>query len=152
MKKVLNICLSFFVIIFVTGCGSKVILDLDYIESNPGKLDSKFSDFKTVAVEDIEGRYGIDTSLFSEVLFLMDESLETSRMVAIFKPTSNGKDEVDKFITKYNQNWSMGYFPEEEQLVKNALKTTYKDYIIYIVADDTDEVLTNIKKYVVKGE
>ena len=152
MKRILSLVLSFFVIVFVTGCGSKVNLDLDYIESNPTKIDSVFTEFKAVAIEDIEGRYGIDTSLFTEILFLMDESLETSRMVAIFKPSTGGKKEIDKFVEKYNQNWSMGYFPEEEQLVKNASKATYGDYVIYIVADDTTKVLKNIKKYVVKGE
>ena len=94
-------------------------------------------------------KYGIDTSVFDEILVSTSENLDTSSMYAIFLPKeteiAKAEAEMKSFFEKYDQAWIMGYFPEEEKLVKNRLEEKYGNYYIYIISKDNETVLKKIK-------
>ena len=156
--KLRNLLISLAILLVFTGCGEKeILLDLEKVEIEVNALEIEddgesiklFENNKKMDTEKLEDKYGMDISVFEEILVSTSENLDTASMYAIFLPKEGVKEEAEKemnsFFEKYDQAWIMGYFPEEEKLVENRLEETYGNYYIYIISKDNDKVLEKIK-------
>ena len=156
--KLKKILISLAILLIFTGCGEKeIVLDLEKVEIEVNNLEIEedeetiklFEKNKKMDTEKMEEKYGMDISVFEEILISTSENLDTASMYAIFLPKedsiSEAEKEMNSFFEKYEQAWIMGYFPEEEKLVENRLEETYGNYYIYIISKDNDKVLEKIK-------
>lgn len=155
MKKII---ISLVLMLSLTGCGNKnVKLDLEKIEIEVSNLEYEedgvksllFVSNKKMDLEKMQDKYGMDTSLFEEILIGSSENVETASMYAIFLPKkgleNECEEEINNFFLKYDQAWTMGYFPEEEMLVQNRSHEKYGRYEIYVISKDNDKVIEKIK-------
>lgn len=153
MKKILISLLG--ILIFV-GCGNNkdVKLDLEKVEIELNNLEYEsntklFEENIKMENDKLTDKYGMDISLFEEILVSTSKNLETASMYAIFLPKkgkeADCEEEINNFFEKYEQSWMMGYFPEEEKLVKNRSNEKYGNYYIYVISKDNDKVIEKIK-------
>lgn len=156
--KLKNLLISLAILLIFTGCGEKTIeLDLEKVEielnsleiEEDGEKSKLFENSVQMDKEKMEEKYGMDTSVFEEILIGTSEQLDTASMYAIFLPKEDkiekAEEEMNNFFEKYDQAWIMGYFPEEEVLVENRLEETYGNYYIYIISKDNDKAFEKIK-------
>ncbi|MBE6144380.1 MAG: DUF4358 domain-containing protein [Firmicutes bacterium] len=155
--KLKKILLSLTMLFIFTGCGTEVELDLDKLETKLNNLtyvENKeevklFEDNIEVDDEKLEDKYGMNTEIFDEILISTSKNLDTASMYAIFLPEEGYieecEQEINNFFEKYEQAWMMGYFPEEEKLVKNRSSEKYGNYYIYVISKDNDKVIETIK-------
>lgn len=156
--KLRNLLIALAVLLVFTGCGEKEItLDLEKVEIELNSLEIEeegekvklFENSSKMETEKLENKYGMDTSVFEEILVTTSSSLDTASMYAIFLPKEDKKEkaetEMESFFEKYDQAWIMGYFPEEELLVENRLEETYGNYYIYVISKDNELALNKIK-------
>ena len=153
-----NLLIALVGLLIFTGCGEKSIeLDLEKVEIELNSLEIEEDGEKTKLFENsiqmdkekLEDKYGMDTTIFEEILVSTSENLDTASMYAIFLPKEEkieeAEEEMNSFFEKYDQAWIMGYFPEEEILVENRLEETYGDYYIYVISKDNDKAFDKIK-------
>ena len=140
MKKLIILIISVFVL---TGCSSKS-LNYDTIYKN---LSNEYEGFAKMDEETLEGVYGVDTSTLKSYLVVTSKDKVDSRMYAIFETDNEeGKEEANYFMDIYQDSWLTGYFPEQEKLVKKYKKEEYGNYIIFVVNEDTQKIIEEIKK------
>ena len=140
MKKLIVLIIS---ILVITGCSSKS-LNYDNIYKN---LSSEYEGFAKMDTETLEGVYGVDTSTLKSYLVVTSKDKVDSRMYAIFETDNEeGKEEANYFMDIYQDSWLTGYFPEQEKLVKKYKKEEYGNYIIFVVNEDTQKIIEEIKK------
>jgi hypothetical protein len=145
MKNIFFGFISVISIFLLTGCGSSKTIDFDKAYTN---LESDYSDFIKVDADSLDGNYGIDLSVFINYLVVMSDAGTTSKMYAIFEAGDSyedAKDEVTYFVDKYVQSWDNGYFPNETKLVNEGTVEKYGNYIIYVVNEDIDNIISKIK-------
>jgi len=145
MKKIFLGVISTCLIFLLAGCGSSKIIDLDKVYAN---LESDYTDFTELDADTLNGNYGIDLSVFKDYLVVMSETGTTSKMYAIFEAGDSyedAEDEVTYFVDKYVESWNNGYFPDEIKLVSEGTVEKYGNYIIYVVNEDTDSIISKIK-------
>lgn len=152
--KIRKILICLVVMLLLTGCGDKEVkLDFNKIETDVSGLKdgdgNLFVDNEKLSMEKLQDKYGMDTSIFDEILVSTPSKVGSASMYAIFLPSkdheSECKEEIDKFFDKYSQAWTMGYFPEEEKLVKDKSEDKYGNYYIYVISRDNDMVINKIK-------
>lgn len=144
MKKIL---LSLICLFGVIGCGVKNNkLDLKKVQQTLSSSEY-FSNHEVVSTDTISNRYSIDISKFDETLMLSSTKYDDASIVFIVHPNNEStKKEFENFIDSYNSQWvGMNYFPEQKELVENALYTTYNGYLIYIVSNNNDAIINLIK-------
>lgn len=150
MKKLVLLILLCFS--FVTGC-QKEIIDLQQIENKLSKLmyqnELLFQGSK-MELDHLKEKYGFDSTDVEEALIVMPTQSNKASMYMIVKAKEKKENEVkqavDALFEKYKQQWVMGYYPEEEALVKDALISEYHGYLLYIISHDNDLVLKTIKE------
>lgn len=156
--KLRNLLIALVGLLVFTGCGGKNIkLDLEKVEIELNNLEIEedgekvklFENSAKMDEEKLEDKYGMDTSVFKEILVSTSSNLDTASMYAIFLPKEEkieqAEKEMESFFEKYDQAWVMGYFPEEEKLVEDRLEETYGNYYIYIISSDNKIALEKIK-------
>ena len=145
MKKFFLGVISISFVFLLTGCGTSKNIDIDKTSAN---LESDYSDFIKVDADTLDGNYGIDLSVFKDYLVVMSDAGTTSKMYAIFEAGDSyedAEDEVTYFVDKYVESWDNGYFPDETKLVNEGTVEKYGNYIIYVVNEDTDSIISKIK-------
>ena len=154
MKKIL-ICIMLLVLV---GCGAKTLVLNDvYNNINNLKYNDEiiFNDHVNLNQTDLLNLYGFDRSEIGEFLFVMPKGISNPYMCIIIKPISGKtdivKEEMNKFLAKYDNSWGVGegaipYFPEAVNLINNRLERTYGDYLIYIISPDNELVYKEITK------
>ncbi len=145
MKKIFLGVISISLIFLLAGCGSSKNIDLDKAYAN---LESDYTGFIKIDDDTLNGNYGIDLSVFKDYLVVMSEAGTTSKMYAIFEAGDSyedAEDEVTYFVDKYVESWDNGYFPDETKLVNEGTVEKYGNYIIYVVNEDADSVISKIK-------
>lgn len=145
MKKFFLGVISMGLIFLLTGCGTSKNIDLDKAYAN---LESDYSDFIKVDADTLDGNYGIDLSVFKNYLVVMSDAGTTSKMYAIFEAGDSyedAEDEATYFVDKYVESWDNGYFPDETKLVNEGTTQKYGNYIIYVVNEDADSIISKIK-------
>lgn len=145
MKKLLIVLGILFIF---TGCSNSKKLDLNSTSASITK--DYLTNHEVGDINTISGRYNIKTDNIQDSLIITSKKFDDATMVLILLP-KNGKNnevksEIEKFIDSYNNQWvGMNYFPDQKELVQNALYTTYGNYLIYIVSSNNDEILKLVK-------
>ena len=90
----------------------------------------------------------MNTRLFKNVIINVDNENKSSEMYAIFELGSDYDsciEEVEYFIEQYKRSWENN---EQMKLVNNGIKEEIGDYIIYVVNENPNEIINEIKGFI----
>ena len=144
MKKIIYLIIG---LLFITGCEKSKELDFNRINKELSNTDL-FTNTKSIDIEFIENKYGLDSEGIIDYTIYMSDSLKSASMYAIFKVEDDSAiEKIEKmFIDKYVFSWTnVVYDAKEAYLVNNMYKEKYGDYAIYIISEDNDKALKIIK-------
>lgn len=110
-----------------------------------------FEDMFTPTKEEIEGFIGVDLSIMDSYIVRMSNDKFSSELYMIFKPfeqdMENAKGQVKKFILAYEDAWEK-LSKEQYELVKNRTAVQKGDYLIYIISDENETIMGEVRKYI----
>lgn len=139
MKKIV-VVLSIFMMLFVAGCGNNVSeLNVDDTKSI---IESNLRDMQVVDEETLEDVYGLNLDLME--VHIIKQNTEGDLYVII---KTSDKTKVKKDMAKYFekvQNFNANYSPERLEIFNNRVEKEIGDYLIYIVAENADEIYNKI--------
>lgn len=139
MKKKIAI-LGIFILLFVTGCGTNMSeLNVDNTQSI---IESDLKNMQIVGDDTLRDVYGLNLDLM-EVHIIKQNT--TGDLYAIIK--TNEKSKVKNEMTKYFdkiQKFNSNYSPERLEILNNRVEKEIGNYLIYIVAENGDEIYSNI--------
>lgn len=139
MKKKIAI-LGIFILLFVTGCGTNMSeLNVDNTQSI---IESDLKNMQVVGDDTLRDVYGLNLDLM-EVHIIKQNT--TGDLYAIIK--TNEKSKVKNEMTKYFdkiQRFNSNYSPERLEILNNRVEKEIGNYLIYIVAENGDEIYSNI--------
>ena len=141
MKKIVAV-LSIFILLFATGCGATVSeLNVDNTESI---IESDLKNMQEVDEESLQDVYGLNLDIME--VHVIKQNTEGD-LYAIIK--TNEKTQVKNDMVKYFekiQKFNANYSPERLEILNNRVEKEIGDYLIYIVAENSDEIYNNIVK------
>ena len=141
MKKIV-VVLSIFVLLFVTGCGNTVSeLNVSNTESI---IETDLKNMQEVDEETLKDVYGLNLDMME--VHVIKQNTE-GVLYAIIK--TNEKTKVKNDMVKYFekiQKFNANYSPERLEILNNRVEKEIGDYLIYIVAENADEIYNNIVK------
>lgn len=127
-------------LLFVAGCGTSVSeLNVDNTQSI---IESDLKNMQVVEDDTLRDVYGLNLDLM-EVHVIKQNT--TGDLYAIIK--TNEKAKVKNEMTKYFdkiQKFNSNYSPERLEILNNRVEKEIGDYLIYIVAENGDEIYNNI--------
>lgn len=141
MKKIVAV-LSIFILLFVTGCGNTVSeLNVDNTKSI---IESDLKNMQEVADDSLKDVYGLNLDLMEEHIVKQNTDGD---LYAIIKTSekSKVKNDMTKYFEKI-QDFNTNYSPERLEILNNRIEKEIGDYLIYIVAENADEIYNNIVK------
>lgn len=150
--KFKKILLSLIMCFIITGCGNEpVTLDLEKveIEINNMEIDGEkvFDSNQKLSDDAIKGR-NITLSLYDEILMSLPTNSTDVDMYIVYLPKEGSEEkctkEIEGFISSLYDTYSM-YLPEEAKLLKDYEKEIYGDYHIYVVSENSSDVISKIK-------
>lgn len=150
--KFKKILLSLIMCFIITGCGNEpVTLDLEKveIEINNMEIDGEkvFDSNQKLSDDAIKGR-NITLSLYDEILMSLPTNSTDVDMYIVYLPKEGSEEkctkEIEGFISSLYDTYSM-YLPEEAKLLKDYEKEIYGDYYIYVVSENSSDVISKIK-------
>ena len=141
MKKIVAV-LSIFILLFVTGCGNTVSeLNVDNTKSI---IESDLKNMQEVADDSLKDVYGLNLDLMEEHIVKQNTDGDLYAII-----TTSEKSKVKNDMTKYFekiQEFNTNYSPERLEILNNRVEKEIGDYLIYIVAENADEIYNNIVK------
>ena len=139
MKKFIAV-LSIFIMLFVTGCSNNISeLDVDNTQSI---IESDLKNMQMVDEDSLVDVCGLNLDLM-EVHIIKQNT--NGDLYAIIK--TNEKVKVKSDMTKYFekiQKFNTNYSPERLEILSNRVEKEIGDYLIYIVAENADDIYKNI--------
>lgn len=139
MKKFIAV-LSIFIMLFATGCGNNISeLDVDNTQSI---IESDLKNMQIVDEDSLVDVYGLNLDLM-EVHIIKQNT--NGDLYAIIK--TNEKVKVKNDMTKYFEKiekFNTNYSPERLEILSNRVEKEIGDYLIYIVAENADDIYKNI--------
>ncbi len=141
MKKIV-VVLSIIVLLFVTGCGNTV-LELN-VDNTKSIIEADLKNMQEVDEDSLKDVYGLNLDLM-EVHIIKQNT--DGDLYAIIK--TNEKSKVKNDMTKYFekiQNFNANYSPERLEILNNRVEKEIGNYLIYIVAENADDIYNNIVK------
>ena len=140
MKKILVILICCF---FLVGCGNKE-LDLEKVKNKLSE-STVYGELKPLSNTDLNNLYSIDSSLAEEILY--QESTDANE-VDLYLIVKIKDDKIKEQIAARFEQLELlceMYDAKNAQKVRNRLETTYNGYNIYIISDNNEKVLEEIK-------
>lgn len=141
MKKIV-VVLGIFILLFVTGCGNTVS-ELN-VNDTKDIIESDLKNMQEVDKDSLKDVYGLNLDLM-EVHIIKQNT--DGDLYAIIK--TNKKSEVKNDMAKYFEKiekFNTNYSPERLEILNNRVEKEIGDYLIYIVAENADEIYNNIVK------
>lgn len=147
MKKSLIMCLALLSVFTFTGCGNKVELNLDEVQSELEKLTSNEFGFNAIQltaenneyyydedIYDTEEEFGLTYDYFDQIL--ARKNTETNEKYIVIKPIKKAgtEEQIIDIMDKYTS----------KQELKCAYEK-YQDYLIYVYGKKPEEMLKRIK-------
>ena len=136
MKKVLLI----FLIMLVVGCGSNVTnFDTKVVSTT---IEEKLKGMEVIQDSTLTDAYNLDLTKMDEHLFKQNEDGD---LYAIIKTTD--KVNVKKLMKEYFgkvREFNTAYSPERLEILDSRCEKEVGDYLIYIVAKDSDQIYNTI--------
>lgn len=152
LKKVSVLLMFALCLGFVTSCGNKnVSLSTEEIYKN-AISGVELPELQKVSAGELEGLFKLNSSDFDEQSVYISMINVRASEIGLFKFSTKEQEKlIDDAISKRLQDldatWST-YLPDQYELVKNAKVITIGNLKAYIVADDSDKIVSNISKAV----
>mgnify|MGYP003288655365 FL=1 len=140
MKKFLTV-LMVAMLMFVTGCGNNDISELN-VDETKKIIEQDLKDMKDVNEDSLEDVYGLNLDLM-EVHVIKENT--SGDLYAIIKTTdkNQAKKDMENYFEKV-KTFNANYSPERLQILEDRVEKEIGDYLIYIVAENADEIYENI--------
>ena len=140
MKKFLTV-LMVAMLMFVTGCGNNDISELN-VDETKKIIEQDLKDMKDVSEDSLEDVYGLNLELM-EVHVIKENT--SGDLYAIIKTTDKNqtKKDMENYFEKV-KTFNANYSPERLQILEDRVEKEIGDYLIYIVAENADEIYENI--------
>lgn len=140
MKKFLTV-LMVAMLMFVTGCGNNDISELN-VDETKKIIEQDLKDMKDVSEDSLEDVYGLNLDLM-EVHVIKENA--SGDLYAIIKTTDKNqtKKDMENYFEKV-KTFNANYSPERLQILEDRVEKEIGDYLIYIVAENADEIYENI--------
>lgn len=140
MKKFLTV-LMVAMLMFVTGCGNNDISELN-VDETKKIIEQDLKDMKDVSEDSLEDVYGLNLDLM-EVYVIKENT--SGDLYAIIKTTDKNqtKKDMENYFEKV-KTFNANYSPERLQILEDRVEKEIGDYLIYIVAENADEIYENI--------
>lgn len=140
MKKFLTV-LMVAMLMFVTGCGNNDISELN-VDETKKIIEQDLNDMKDVSEDSLEDVYGLNLDLM-EVYVIKENT--SGDLYAIIKTTDKNqtKKDMENYFEKV-KTFNANYSPERLQILEDRVEKEIGDYLIYIVAENADEIYENI--------
>ena len=140
MKKFLTV-LMVSMLMFVTGCGNNDISELN-VDETKKIIEQDLKDMKDVSEDSLEDVYGLNLDLM-EVHVIKENT--SGDLYAIIKTTDKNqtKKDMENYFEKV-KTFNANYSPERLQILDDRVEKEIGDYLIYIVAENADEIYENI--------
>lgn len=140
MKKFLTV-LMVAMLMFVTGCGNNDISELN-VDETKKIIEQDLNDMKDVSEDSLEDVYGLNLDLM-EVHVIKENT--SGDLYAIIKTTDKNqtKKDMENYFEKV-KTFNANYSPERLQILEDRVEKEIGDYLIYIVAENADEIYENI--------
>lgn len=140
MKKFLTV-LMVAMLMFVTGCGNNDISELN-VDETKKIIEQDLKDMKDVSEDSLEDVYGLNLELMDVHVIKENTSGD---LYAIIKTTDKNqtKKDMENYFEKV-KTFNANYSPERLQILEDRVEKEIGDYLIYIVAENADEIYENI--------
>ena len=140
MKKFLTVLMAV-MLMFVTGCGNNDISELN-VDETKKIIEQDLKDMKDVSEDSLEDVYGLNLDLM-EVHVIKENT--SGDLYAIIKTTDKNqtKKDMENYFEKV-KTFNANYSPERLQILEDRVEKEIGDYLIYIVAENADEIYENI--------
>lgn len=140
MKKFLTV-LMVAMLMFVTGCGNNDISELN-VDETKKIIEQDLKDMKDVNEDSLEDVYGLNLDLM-EVHVIKENT--SGDLYAIIKTTDKNqtKKDMENYFEKV-KTFNANYSPERLEILEDRVEKEIGDYLIYIVAENADEIYENI--------
>ena len=140
MKKFLTV-LMVAMLMFVTGCGNNDISELN-VDETKKIIEQDLKDMKDVSEDSLEDVYGLNLDLMEVHVFKENTSGD---LYAIIKTTDKNqtKKDMENYFEKV-KTFNANYSPERLEILEDRVEKEIGDYLIYIVAENADEIYENI--------
>lgn len=138
MKK---ICGLIIMLLLLTGCGGNELNNLDMDEAS-NAIESSLKDMVEVEGETLEDVYDIDLSKIESYVVKQNSDGD---LYAIIKTTDKEsvKEDMEDYFDKI-KTFNEAYAPERIEILENRLEKEIGDYLIYIVAENADEIYQDV--------
>lgn len=129
------------VLVFVTGCGSSELNELD-VNKATSAIEGTLKNMEVIEKETLENVYDLDLSKVDEYVIKQNKDGD---LYAILK-TSNKvdvKEDMDDYFEKVKE-YNEAYSPERLKILEDRLEKEIGNYLIYIVAEDADDIYKDV--------
>ena len=137
MKK---IALLLFVFLFIVGCG-KADKQLDMISAKVA-IEKRLSGMVTIQDTTLTDAYGLDLNNMEEWSFKQNEDGDLYAIIKTSKKTVV-KNEMKDYFAKV-KDFNESYSPKRLEILENRLEKELGNYLIYIVAEDSNSIYNDI--------
>lgn len=137
MKK---IAIVLIITLILGGCGSEST-EID-IERTSSIIEESLSDMENVDESSLTDVYGINLDIVSEYVIKLNADGD---LYAILKTSDKveTKDDMDNYFERIKE-FNTAYSPERLEILENRLEKEVGDYLIYIVAEDAENIYQDV--------
>lgn len=135
-----NFLLLVFVSFMITGCGSE-LKEID-IKKAATVIEKSLTEMVDVDKNTLEQVYGLDFDTIEDYVIKQNNS---GNMYAIILTNDKAtlKENIDEYFDKV-RDYNTAYSPEQVQILDDRLEKEIGNYLIYIVAEDSESIYENI--------
>ena len=140
MKKI-SILVIILLTVILTGCGNSSLNELD-INKASAAVEETLKNMEIVEDATLEDVYDLDLSKIKNHVIKQNDDgdlyaiIETNDKISV-------KDDMDAYFEKIKE-FNQAYSPERLDILENRLEKEIGNYLIYIVAEDADDIYEDI--------
>ena len=141
MKKILITIVALLLTVTVTGCQKENITELN-ITNTSQVIEKTLKNMEKIEEETLKNVYSLDLTNIEEYVVKQNENGDLYailKVIDIQKAKENMNDYFEK-VKQFNQSYS----PERLQILENRVEKQIGNYLIYIVAEDANDIYTEI--------
>ena len=135
MKKIIMIVL----ILLLVGCGHSSNFTID-LGSNV--IDDNLDNMEIIADSTLTDAYNLNLSNMNEYVFKQNSAGDFYAIINTNK-ASEVKGEMKEYFRRV-KDFNQSYSPERLDLLENRLEKQLDEYLIYIIADNADDIYNKI--------
>ena len=140
MKKI-SILVIILLTVILTGCGSNSLNELD-IKKASLAVEKTLKNMEIVEDTTLEDVYDLDLSKIKNHVIKQNDNGDLYAIIETEDKTSV-KDDMEDYFEK-TKEFNQAYSPERLEILENRLEKEIGNYLIYIVAEDADNIYEDI--------